>query len=49
MPTTQPDDTLIASDESLDLLCDRLVDRPVIAIDTEFRRSIAVRFVLFRS
>jgi ribonuclease D len=36
MPTTQPDDTLIASDESLDLLCDRLVDRPVIAIDTEF-------------
>jgi ribonuclease D len=36
MPPTQPDQTLIASDESLDALCDRLEDSSVIAIDTEF-------------
>ena len=36
MPTTPPDQTFIASDESLDALCDRLVDRSVIGIDTEF-------------
>ncbi len=36
MPTGQPDQTLITSDESLDALCDRLEDSSVIAIDTEF-------------
>ncbi|MBA2487501.1 MAG: ribonuclease D [Nitrospira sp.] len=36
MPTAQPDQTLITSHESLDALCDRLMDSPVIAIDTEF-------------
>lgn len=36
MPTTQPDQSLVASDESLDALCDRLTDSSVIAIDTEF-------------
>jgi ribonuclease D len=36
MPTAQPDQTLITSDESLEALCDRLEDSSVIAIDTEF-------------
>ncbi len=36
MTTTQPDQTLITSEKSLDALCDQLVDSSVIAIDTEF-------------
>ena len=36
MSTTPPDETLIASDDSFDALCDRLGNSSVIAIDTEF-------------
>ena len=36
MPTTPPNQTVIASDEAVDALCDRLVESSVIAIDTEF-------------
>ena len=36
MPTTRPNETLIASDEAVDALCDRLAESPVIAVDTEF-------------
>ena len=34
--TTPPDQTLLASDEAVDALCDRLIESSVIAIDTEF-------------
>lgn len=36
MPTARPNETLIASDEAVDALCDRLAESPVIAVDTEF-------------
>ena len=34
--TTPPDQTLLAPDEAVDALCDRLIESSVIAIDTEF-------------
>lgn len=36
MPTPQPDQIFVTSDETLDALCDRLVGCSIIAIDTEF-------------
>ncbi|WHZ21549.1 MAG: Ribonuclease D [Nitrospira sp.] len=36
MPAPQPDQIFVTSDEALDALCDRLADRSIIAIDTEF-------------
>lgn len=36
MPTPQPDQIFVTSDETLDALCDRLADCSIIAIDTEF-------------
>ena len=36
MPTAQPTESLIASEESLETLCERLVESSIIAIDTEF-------------
>ena len=36
MPTARPNETLIASDEAVEALCDRLAESPVIAVDTEF-------------
>ncbi|MBK9112678.1 MAG: hypothetical protein IPM88_13635 [Nitrospira sp.] len=36
MATLEPEQTFITSDESLDALCDQLINSSVIAIDTEF-------------
>ena len=36
MATLEPEQTFITSDESLDALCDQLINTSVIAIDTEF-------------